>query len=119
MKNNGKVFLIYEGYPELVLSSCFLEKFFTDATRVKPFDEISTNVFLEVVEKCLGYVTYHMCLRSPFSNFDSCPEILTNFGKNLSKIGLSLNLASKVKKNDFYLDNHVNSVSNHEKHKQV
>ena len=34
----------------------FLEYFFTEALRVKPFDEISTIAFLEVIEKCLGYV---------------------------------------------------------------
>ena len=32
-----------------------------------------------------------------FSIFDLCPEILTNFGKNVSKIGLILNLAPKLK----------------------
>ena len=32
-----------------------------------------------------------------FSNFDLCPEILTNFGKNVSEIGRILNLAPKLK----------------------
>ena len=31
-----------------------------------------------------------------FSNFVSCPEILTNFGKHVFEIGLILNLAPKL-----------------------
>ena len=60
---------------------------------MKPFDKISTNPFLQVIVKCLGYV-----LMLPFfeKNFQ-CPEILTNFGKNVSTIASVLNLAPKWK----------------------
>ena len=64
---------------------------------MKPFDEISTNAFLEVIVKSLGYV-----FTLPFfeKNFQ-CSEIFTNFGKNMLKIGQNLNLAPKLKNRFF------------------
>ena len=60
---------------------------------MKPFDKISTNAFLEVIVKSLGYV-----FTLPFfEKFFQCPEIFTNFGKNVSKNGQNLNLAPKFK----------------------
>ena len=60
---------------------------------MKPFYKISTNAFLQVIVKCLGCVfTWPF-----FAKFFQCPEIFTNFGKNVSKIGQNLNLAPKFK----------------------
>ena len=59
--------------------------------------EISTNAFSEVVERVRA-MSNSLCVYVPlFSNFGRCPEILTNFGKNVSEIGLILNLAPKLK----------------------
>ena len=60
---------------------------------MKPFDEISTNAFLDVIVNSLGYVFTLSFFEKKFQ----CPEIFTNFGKNMSKIGQNLNLAPKLK----------------------
>ena len=45
-----------------------------------------------------GRKVFGLCVYVPlFSNSDRCPEILINFGKNVSEIGLILNLAPKLK----------------------
>ena len=60
---------------------------------MKPFDVISTIAFLEVIEKCLGYVF----MLPFFEKFFQCTEISKNFSKKMSKIGQDLNLAPKLK----------------------
>ena len=60
---------------------------------MKPFDDISTIAFLEVIEKCLGYVF----MLPFFEKFFQCPEILKKISKIVSKIGQNLNLAPKLK----------------------
>ena len=60
---------------------------------MKLFDNISTNAFLEMIEKCLGYVF----MLPFFEKYFQCPEIFKNFSKNVSKIGQNLNLAPKLK----------------------
>ena len=60
---------------------------------MKPFDEISTNAFLEVILKCLGYV-----ITLPFfENCFQCLELFTNVVKNVSKISPIFKFTQKRK----------------------
>ena len=71
----------------------YFDKYLHIGCEILNNDFLSSKYDVAYIVKSLGYV-----FTLPFfEKIFQCPEIFTNFGKNMSKIGQNLNLAPKLK----------------------